>query len=412
MNNSDQMEAVETLQKAFLEFSERAEKLSHAYESMQEDFRNLNVELDRKNAELADSLARQEEIGLYLESLLHSMTSGVIGIDNSGIITTFNKAAADILSLDETAVIGRPYSQVLPAAADSAMSSAIAILSSGRDEAAGDKVFWKADGSPVPVTCQSSLLRDHGGRILGAVEVFNDVSKIKALEAEIQDNKTMAALGEMAATVAHEIRNPLGAMGVWAGLLDRDLDKGDPRKNTLNKIVDALSRLNRIVSNLLVYSRPVRAQFRPVPLEEILAEGADYVEIESMRSERNVEVRRGWTDESRTMAVADPEKLSQVVLNLCLNAFQAMPEGGTLSLSCAREGNYATLLIADNGSGISSENLAKVFDPFFTTKENGTGLGLAIVKKFVEHHSGFVNIKSSPGDGTSVQIFLPSAGAA
>ena len=403
------VDPVETLQRAFLEFSERAEKLSQAYGAMQEDFGRLNLELDRKNVELAESLMRQEETGLYLGSVLQSMTNGVIGIDNAGIITIFNSAAEQILLRRSSDVVGRLYTAVFETSPGDQSGSARSILEDGHDGAAGEKVFWTSAGTPVQATYQCSLLRDHDGRILGSVEIFNDISRIRALEAEIQSNKTMAALGEMAATVAHEIRNPLGAMGVWAGLLDRDIDKGDPRKETLARIVDALSRLNRIVSSLLVYSRPVRAEFRPVVLQEVLAEGAGYVEVEAMRSGQQVVIETAWNETEPVLAHADPEKLSQIILNLSLNALQAMPEGGTLTISCQREGEYASFCVTDTGIGMDEEQQSRMFAPFFTTKENGTGLGLAIVRKYVEHHSGYINVKSVKGAGTSVQVFLPVA---
>jgi signal transduction histidine kinase len=226
----------------------------------------------------------------------------------------------------------------------------------------------------------------------------------------MQQTRTMAVLGEMSATVAHEIRNPLGAMGMWAGLLERDLEGDDPRKMILGKITEGLSRLNKIVSNLLVYTRPVRAELRKVNLNTILDEIVSFVEIEIERLGQKIVITKEYSCHT-AMVLADPEKLNQVIMNLCLNAIQAMQQGGTLSVAVANEGRddsgYACFTIGDTGVGIAKDNIPKIFDPFFTTKENGTGLGLAIVKKFVDSHSGYIDIKSTVGEGTQIKVFLP-----
>jgi len=220
----------------------------------------------------------------------------------------------------------------------------------------------------------------------------------------------MAALGEMSATVAHEIRNPLGAMGVWAGLLERDLDVNDPRRKTLGKITEGLSRLNKIVSNLLVYTRPVKTELRKVQIDRIISEIIDFVQIEIERIGQTISIERLFCQEP-VFVLVDPEKMGQVILNLCLNAIQAMSAGGTLTIVIEKQSGersgFANFTISDTGCGIEKEMIGKVFDPFFTTKENGTGLGLAIVKKFVESHSGYIDVKSTVGVGTAVKVFLP-----
>ncbi|MDR3012105.1 MAG: hypothetical protein LBU70_02705 [Chitinispirillales bacterium] len=254
------------------------------------------------------------------------------------------------------------------------------------------------------------------------MSVQEDFKKVKLeLESkniELQQAKTMAALGEMSATVAHEIRNPLGAMGVWAGLLERDIDPQDPRRKTLGKITEGLAKLNKIVSNLLVYTRPLSTEFRKVRLDALLEEIADFTEIEIERLGRDIAVEKIFTLSEELYVKADPEKMNQAIINLCLNAVQAMEDGGTLKVGLEKKGidggdctdggnNYALFTIADTGSGISSEHLNKIFEPFFTTKEDGTGLGLAIVKKIIESHRGVIDIESEIGEGTTICCYLP-----
>jgi PAS domain S-box-containing protein len=403
------VELFESLQNAFSEFQLRAERLSGAYESMQTDFKKINVELDKKNSELEESFSKQEEIKTYLNSILESMENGVIGVDISGNITHFNRAAAEITGYNAQTVLQKKYSAFFGNTSQEE-PTLLQVLHTGKELKRDERVIWHQDGHPVPVSFQTAVLRDSKGTRIGAVEIFSDVSKIKALEKEMQQAKTMAALGEMSATVAHEIRNPLGAMGVWAGLLERDLGPDDPRKKTLGKIIEGLSRLNKIVSNLLVYTRPVKAELRKVQIDKILSEIIDFVQIEIERIGQTIVVNRTFCNDP-VYVLVDPEKMGQVVMNLCLNAIQAMPDGGELSVAVENNSKnrhgFANFSIIDTGIGIEKETISKIFDPFFTTKENGTGLGLAIVKKFVESHSGYINVKSKPGKGTIVKVFLP-----
>ncbi|HEX2955392.1 MAG TPA: PAS domain S-box protein, partial [Chitinispirillaceae bacterium] len=355
-------DALSSLQKAFTDFQVRAEQLSHAYASMQDDFRKVNVELDRKNNELAKSLAVQEETRTYLYSILESMENGVIGIDLNGSVTHYNKAASIITGYSSTEVLGRMITDVFKSNQDKEIAL-LHVIRTGQGARRDEKVLWHKDGHPVPVSFQTALLRDRDQRCLGAVEIFSDVSKIKALEEEMQQTRTMAVLGEMSATVAHEIRNPLGAMGMWAGLLERDLEGDDPRKMILGKITEGLSRLNKIVSNLLVYTRPVRAELRKVNLNCILDEIVSFVDIEIERLGKKIVITKQYSCQN-SMVLADPEKLNQVVMNLCLNAIQAMPQGGTLSVAVINEGKddsgYACFTIGDTGVGIAKDNISKI----------------------------------------------------
>jgi PAS domain S-box-containing protein len=405
-------EVFDNLQKAFLDFQLRAEKLDVAYATMRRDFKKVNLELDKKNIQLAESLKKQEEVQIYLNSILESMNNGVIGINTLGMITHFNRAAAEITGFSRDEAIGKPYKDVFFRSICDA-SNLFDVLHSGKEQTRDEKAMWRKDGYPVPVWFQTALLKDPKGHAIGAVEIFSDISRLKALEEQVQHTKTMAALGEMAATVAHEIRNPLGAMGMWAALLERDLEPKDERKKLVNRILEGLSRLNRIVSNLLVYSRPVKARFRSISLVQVLNETLDFVEIEAERKGHPVRVHKNLNNEESCHVMADPEKIQQVVMNLCINAIQAMPSGGDLKVSIDKikkqSADFTSFCIADTGMGISDENIDKIFDPFYTTKENGTGLGLAIVKKIVESHSGFITVSSIVDEGTTVNVYLPSA---
>lgn len=407
---SEEQDKLQFLQNAFESFRERADLLERAYNHMAEKFSELNIELDEKNRRLEESLSEQDRLRVQLESILETMHNGVISVDTMGRVTQFNRAAEEISGYTRSSVIGE---QVDTCFGDKGFSEGTIyeVLRSGKGHERDEKVLWSSCGDPVPVVYQSSLLKDHSGELLGAVEIFSDISRVKELEKENQQNKTLAALGEMAATLAHEIKNPLGAMGTWARLLDRTFPPEDSRKNTLGKIVDALSRLNKIVSSMLIFGRQGNAvSFRTINIKELLHEFIDSMEVEVVFvSGKSIEVIKEWNDIPLYVAI-EPEKIRQVLLNLVINAVQAMGEEGVLTVTCIdpeKNGEYVQINVADTGSGIPETELETIFTPFHTTKENGTGLGLAIVKKMMEFHKGVISVKSTQNSGTTFELFLP-----
>jgi signal transduction histidine kinase len=230
--------------------------------------------------------------------------------------------------------------------------------------------------------------------------------KIKEMEEEINQSRVLSAIGEMAATVAHEIRNPLGGIGGYASLLARTTPPDDPRRKYIDQITSGISSLNKIVSNLLAYTKKVYLQKESTNLvawaEAILA----HTEIEIEKEKKNIAIERNFPPDP-LFAEADGEKLRQIILNLLMNSIQAIEGEGKILVSIRSNGNYAEITVADTGKGIEEENMKSIFNPFFTTKEQGTGLGLAIVKKIVDLHKGEISVESTVGKGTSFCIKIP-----
>jgi signal transduction histidine kinase len=242
------------------------------------------------------------------------------------------------------------------------------------------------------------------------VEVFTDLTEAKRMEAELQRVHTLAALGEMSATVAHEIRNPLGGMAGFAALLERDLEEGDPRRRLAGKISEGIARLNRIVSSLLAYTRPLQLNPHPVDLVELVQGTASFFAVDPACTVAGITINCRHTS-SDIVCNVDPEQFRQVILNLLQNATQAMPGGGVIDVevgvSPTRDPPRAMLRVCDGGVGMSSEVRQKLFTPFFTTKEDGTGLGLVTCKKIVEAHGGAIRAESREPGGTCFTISLP-----
>jgi PAS domain S-box-containing protein len=399
-------ETYAALQTAFEAFKIRCEQLSAAYGSMEKQFEKLTLELDEKNRKL-------EEAHTVLDSILHTMHNGVVAIDTNGIITHFDMAAQRVSGYSAKDAAGAKFSEFFGGDKGLSEKNVIDVLNSGKGYDRDEKIIWHKDGVPVPVVYQSSLLRDGRKNLLGAVEIFSDISQIKQLESENQHNRVLAALGEMAATLAHEIKNPLGAMGTWARLLDKSFDDtSDKRKLIIGKIIDALSRLNKIVSSMLIFGRQSKPQMQTGDIKEFLSEFVDSMEIEVVfGSGTQIQVVKEWEDAEPLVIQFDPEKLRQVLLNLALNAVQAMGDTGTLTVMCSvskrNDANYVKICVKDSGPGIPESELEKIFTPFHTTKEDGTGLGLAIVKKLIDFHGGAIDVESQVGKGTTFHVFLP-----
>jgi len=230
--------------------------------------------------------------------------------------------------------------------------------------------------------------------------------QLKKMQEEVNQSRVLSALGEMAATVAHEIRNPLGGIGGYASLLARSIPPEDPKRKYVDKIIGGISSLNKIVGNLLAYTRKTNLQKQSTDLvtwaEAILA----HAEIEIEKEKKQLVLERNFPHEPLNAEI-DAEKLQQVMLNLLMNAIQSIENEGKITVGIGSNEKFAEITVADTGSGIDQEHLKNIFTPFFTTKEQGTGLGLAIVKKIIDLHEGEITVESAVGKGTSFCIKIP-----
>jgi signal transduction histidine kinase len=261
-------------------------------------------------------------------------------------------------------------------------------------------------GGTLPVALAGSRVLDEEGRLIGAMETITDLTELRKMQAEMQQDRVLRALGEMAATVAHEIRNPLAGIGGYAGLLSRGIPNDDPKRKLIDKIIGGVSSLNKIVSNLLVYTRKTSLQKQRTDLVAWMEGIVAHAEVEVEHDQIPVRIQRDFPAEP-LWAEIDPERLQQVALNLIQNGIQAIEGEGALSVRLSAEGDLAKIQIEDTGKGIEAAQLEQIWTPFFTTKEQGTGLGLAIVKKIIEAHNGTVCVDSTVGAGTTFTIVVP-----
>jgi signal transduction histidine kinase len=247
------------------------------------------------------------------------------------------------------------------------------------------------------------------GKLLGGLFYLSDVTRLRTKEARLRRAESLASLTTMTAGVAHEIKNPLGAIGIHIQLIKKALQGKIPVDlKLIEKNIDVVSeeveRLNKIVVDFLFAVRPMNIRPERKDLNSLMREILDFVEVEL--KENKIALEEKLTCRLPKIFI-DPKALRQAVLNIIKNAMAAMPDGGTLTVATGKKGDYVRLIISDTGIGISQEDLDKIFEPYFTTKEYGSGLGLTTVFKIVKEHRADISVDSEPGKGASFIISFP-----
>ena len=394
-----------------------AKQLNAAYQDLENKVEDMNRQLAQTNLELRQTLAEKDRMSNYLASILESLSDAVVAVDLQGRIAAFNRAAEKLLGMKAENVVGRPYADVFGSGLEEE-SGLPRVVKTRQTCSGGEKRIQTKNGEKITVHFSNALLKDTEGDAFGAVEVFSAKGEPKQPEDDMARVKTLAALGEMAAVVAHEIRNPLGGIRGFAELLDRDLEQGDPRKKSVAKIIQGVEALSRILATLLDQVKPVQLDLRKVEMVSFTEEALKFFEMDSANRKSNIRMVKNYP-KGDLHCNLDAEQFRQTLLNLFHNAVQAMPNGGEMKIELIREAESlgprcegdeerAVLEISDTGIGMSKEIQKKVFTPFFTTKEGGTGLGLFTVKKIVEAHAGEIRLESIPGKGTTVRLTLPT----
>jgi len=341
-------------------------------------------------------------IKAFSDNVLENMPIGLVAIDGEGKVASFNQAAERVLERPTEGILGRNAAEVLPREIEelwSTLKDEKRVLEQELDCSLGQ-------GRTIPLGVHLSKLEGEDGTALGDLILFRDMTEVRALQKEIERSERLASLGRLAAGVAHEIRNPLSSIKGFATYFGERY-KGIPEdRKTAEIMVQEVERLNRVITQLLEFARPMTVQKKRLHPEPVIQHSLKTIEREAEASNVRIESKIG----SEILQVPmDADRITQVLLNLYLNAIEAMDGGGTLTVTAAHESKGLRISVADTGKGIQGEDIHHVFDPYFTTKPSGTGLGLAIVHRIIESHGGEVKIESEPGRGTTVTIILPGA---
>ncbi len=402
---------LEVLRRAFTSFTEVTEQLQKSYDNLQLRIQHLDLELARKNEELEQNLREKEEVKNYLDFILQSLTNGVIVVDRTGCITTFNKTAGQICSLDPERCLGKSLKGLLPH--DRLLHLIERLSDSEEATMTQEQEMETPDGYQLKIRVTASPANDNNGERIGTVLVLQDVTQFKRLEEEANRNDRLRAMGEMAAGIAHEIRNPMGGIELFASLLKKDLS-ADPEKGKLaDHIVSGIRNLDRIISSLLLFAKSPEPSQSQCDLNTLLENILSAPEMQTMPD--NITLHKHYHP-GGARGTGDSELLQQVFVNFLRNAVQAMPKGGALSLTTEESASqetdsyhrrFITVTIKDTGIGIPPTERSKIFNPFFTTKDHGTGLGLAIAHNIIKAHQGTIDVESEEGRGTAFIVKIP-----
>lgn len=400
------MQDLASLQKSFESFNKATAELERAYARLEERFASLNQELEEKNIELLKTIEEKEQTKNYLQNILESLINGVVVTDQEGRIQTLNSCAEVFTNVLQPDVIGRHISILFESMPVSDWQT-INLAEYFKGES-GHKVI--INGRTLEIFC--SPFKSPAGEMIGNVFVLRDMTRIEKLEEMAKRTEKFAAMGEMAANIAHEVRNPLGSIELFASLLLKNLAEKKDRDRVV-QIISSVKNVDNKISNLLLFTRRQTPQMKVISLHQVLSDVIDFSEqiIEQAGVAVSVQLAEGDIQIS-----ADAEMIKQVFLNIILNAQQAMPEGGKLSIVTRlthkslfdpRE-MIAEVIFQDAGPGIPPGDISRIFDPFFSTKESGSGLGLAIVHNIISEHNGSISVENAPKGGMIVNVSLPA----
>ncbi|HSK47526.1 MAG TPA: ATP-binding protein [Coriobacteriia bacterium] len=374
-------------------------------ENKTRDLRQVSLQLEEAYRKLEERAIQLINVQDYTSSILRSITSGVLTVGPDGSVATANPAAERMLAMSEFEMVPKPISSLFRD--DGGISGDVAKVLSGRIPLAlRETTLITPNGREVHVQSSTSRMRAVGGSVLGAVVTLEDVSDIRALTEQLIRADRLAAMGELTAGVAHEVRNPLGVIRASVQLLeDANCDR-QRIQDAASVIKQEIDRLDRVIKALLDFGRPSKPTLVHTDVNDVLQ---DVVLFTSrFARQANVYILEELTSDIPPV-IADPDQLKQVFLNLVTNAVQAMDdEGGNITITTKSDGDYVEVMVADTGPGIAPNDLSKIFDPFFTKRSDGTGLGLTIVHRIIDEHDGHIEVSSSP-DGTTFTVSLPAA---
>jgi signal transduction histidine kinase len=414
MNEAAPSSRLPDIEAALRLFDETTTALSARIRRLEDVLTIKQQELVASNAALSDKVAELDRLSSYLNLVMGAVASGVVVVDRDGIITTCNAAASAALAGVFPRPIGADYRAAFP---DSPL---LAVLSNDHAVAAYERAIVSKDGARRVIAGKASPLRNGRNELLGAVEVFEDVTEVRRMQETIERADRLKQLGEMAAGVAHEIRNPLNGIEGFASLLSRDLPVADPRHRFAAAIIEGVRNLNRTVSGLLEFTKPRQLDRRLILPLDVAESCLDLVRAgQQVRQERDPSLPscalclvNEWNG---TPVNIDSSQLRQVLLNLVQNAVQAVEEletGGRVELRVAArkdalDRSGVAFLVDDNGPGVPIDDRQRIFTPFYTTKEQGTGLGLAVSYTTVGLHGGNLTVEDSPLGGARFVVWLP-----
>ena len=397
--------AQENLTRAFLTFTQAAGSLERSYGQLQAEVRRLHLELEQANRELEKSLEENTRVRGYLSRVLDNLPCGVLVADKAGQLQVANPEARKLLQIREDWNSGQ----------DSGLPNQIAgFLQNAPANSFFSEQEWPQQtsaGNRVIGILRANISENSEGAS-DNIWIVRDITEEKKLAAEREAARRSHALAEVATILAHEIRNPLGSMELFTGLLADATEHMPETRQWMTHLQAGLRSLSATVNNVLQFHSQPAAQLAAIELDTLLSETLDFLQPLARQRGQSVRFENAI---GKVATQADGNRLKQVFLNLALNAFRAMPPGGALTVRVGWAPQFpegaVQVEFQDEGRGLPEELLDRIYEPGFTTTSGSPGLGLAVCKKVVEQHGGEIRVRSKPQHGATFSIVLPVAGA-
>lgn len=369
---SRDMADIELLNKAIESFNSASSTLMQYYSTLEDKVRLLTEEVDHKKQ--------------LLDSILDSIDIGVVFFDKDSVIRLVNSACENMLNIKSADVIGGTS---IHASIDNEM-------------------ITPEKGTPFHAIVSRSEVKDKAGSIIGHVLIFKDITRLKELESENERNRRLTAMGELVLKIAHEIRNPLGSIELFASLLSSDL-KGSKHGEYANRISNSVRSLVNTLDNMLRFSKGITPKMELCRLNDVIKE--IYGEFKDLFADSRISLNLVESGEQRLYC--DKALIRQAFINILLNSYQAIHDTGCIEIRIEdlEDENAAAVVVKDTGTGMDEGTMSKIFEPFFSTKDRGTGLGMSIAAGVVSAHGGRIDIKSEFGKGTEFVLILPKGKA-
>jgi two-component system sensor histidine kinase HydH len=341
-----------------------------------------------------------QDIRAFASVIIRNLPVGMVVVSNDGKIRFINDVACSLLAIQSKKAEECVAQDILPAS-----------LMSLHEKISRKKLVIEKElnligtgKASIPVNVSTTDIVGEEGQYIGFMFILQDLSEIRQLEIKIRQREKLAAIGDLAAGIAHEVRNPLSSIKGYATYFGSFFEEGSENHKAAGIMAEEVDRVNRVISELLEFARPSDLNFIKTDIRKLIEHTLSIITHEA--SYAGVTIIKKF-DYGLPELIIDPDRITQVILNILINAIQAMEHGGTLTVGVKQETHTLVINISDTGKGIPPEDQAKIFNPYFTTKKNGTGLGLAIIHKIVENHGGTIQIQSMLEIGTSVSIILP-----
>jgi two-component system sensor histidine kinase PilS (NtrC family) len=359
---------------------------------------------------LAEKETAFDQLDLLHRSIIESIDTGIMTINLRGMIKSFNRAAEEISGFSFAEVENRSIVELFSAFKEIEEKITNNDDNKSYTRSRYNMEFEGKDHKKLTLGCSVSNLKDHRGKRIGDIVIFQDLTSIIKMEKSLEKSRRLAIIGEMAAGLAHEMRNPLASLGGSIQILKKDLSLNPVDERLMQIILRGKEQLDNIIKDFLLLARPAPGKKEAIVIKDIIEDVIESIKLVPDWSD-NIEISLSLSDNIGILA--NRTELREIFWNLILNSIQAMNDGGALSIemknisSSDAAAEHLEIKIHDTGSGIDEKNLEMVFEPFFTTKETGTGLGLAIVNRIVEGYGGTIRIENNGGAGTTCVVSFP-----